>query len=68
MAVGSHNTIWFPDFLNNKLASFTTSGSVSEFAIPTSNSQTIEVAAGPGGTIWFTEFHANKIGEFNPKG
>src|SRR5260221_10967597 len=42
-------------------------GSITEFPIPTANSQPAGIAAGPGGNLWFTE-EAGKIGRISPSG
>ncbi len=47
----------------NNIARITTSGVISEFAIPTSGSQPIGIATGPDGNMWFTERAGNKIGQ-----
>jgi virginiamycin B lyase len=41
---------------------------ITEFHIPTANSQPFGVTAGPDGNIWFTELAANKIGQITPTG
>jgi streptogramin lyase len=43
-------------------------GAVTEFAIPTANSQSYAIAAGPDGNLWFAEVQANKIGRITPTG
>jgi hypothetical protein len=40
---------------------------VTEFWVPTSDSDPLEIAAGPGG-MWFTEHAANRIGLITPDG
>jgi hypothetical protein len=42
--------------------------SISEFTVPTANSEPRGITAGPDGNIWFTEAHANKIGRITPAG
>src|SRR4029077_9616449 len=46
----------------------TLDGTVSEFAVPTANSQPGSLAAGPDGNVWFTEQNGNKIGRMSPAG
>jgi len=43
-------------------------GSITEFAVPTSNSGLEGIAAGPDGNLWFTEYAGNKIGRITPGG
>ena len=44
------------------------SGSITEFVLPTGNSQPIGIAAGPDGNMWFTQQGANGIGRITPSG
>ncbi len=49
-----------------------TSGQITEFHIPTANSQPRGITAGPDGNLWFTEFQGtnvvNNIGRITTKG
>ena len=46
-----------------------TAAQVTEFTIPTANSQPLDGnVAGPDGNLWFTEFAGNKIGRITPAG
>jgi streptogramin lyase len=41
---------------------------ITEYSIPTSNSNPQGIVAGPDGNLWFTEGDANKIGRITPAG
>ena len=41
---------------------------ITEFVLPTGNSQPWTVAAGPDGNVWFTEFLGNNIGRITHAG
>jgi streptogramin lyase len=43
-------------------------GSITEFLVPTAQSNLDGIAAGPDGNLWFTEFDGNKIGRISPGG
>lgn len=43
------------------MAKVTTSGTFTEYTIPTINSQPIGIAAGPDGNLWLTEASGNKV-------
>src|SRR5258706_6094950 len=43
-------------------------GKVTEFGIPTNNSQPAGITLGPDGNLWFIEINANQIGKVTPKG
>ncbi len=49
-------------YSGNKIGKITTSGSITEYPIPTSSSYPIGITAGPDGNLWFTEGEGNKIG------
>ena len=42
--------------------------SITDFAIPTTNSQPSAITAGPDGALWFTESNSNKIGRDHDRG
>src|SRR5438067_405640 len=46
----------------------TTSGVITEFPIPTPDSDPYVLTAGPDGNLWFTESEANQIGRITPSG
>jgi len=50
----------------NKIAHITTAGVITEFSIPTANSQPVGITRGPDGNIWSTESAGNKIGYITP--
>jgi virginiamycin B lyase len=68
IAFGSDNALWFTETLANKIGRMTTGGSLTEFVIPTPESEPGDIVAGPDGALWFTEFAlgANKIGRIRP--
>lgn len=41
---------------------------VTEYAIPTANSDPLRITLGPDGNLWFTEFAVHKIGRITPAG
>jgi virginiamycin B lyase len=41
---------------------------VTEFPIPTANSNAFSITLGPDGNLWFTEVGGNKIGRITPAG
>ncbi|HEX9149352.1 MAG TPA: hypothetical protein VF958_09350, partial [Thermoanaerobaculia bacterium] len=73
-AAGSDGNLWFTENGNTNLAELgrigriTPAGVITEFPIPTPESQPIDIAAGPDGNLWFTESYANKIGRITPSG
>lgn len=59
--------IFFTDFNNNNIWRFNaTSGTFTQFPIPTVGSDPYDVAVDGNGIVWFTEFQANRIGRLDP--
>jgi hypothetical protein len=54
--------------LGNKIGRITTAGAITEFPIPTADSQPSGITAGPDGALWFTEAVGNKIGRITTSG
>jgi streptogramin lyase len=52
----------------NKLFKLTSSGTFSEFPIPTPNSDPMGIAAGPDGNIWLTDASTNQVVKVTPSG
>src|SRR5260370_2662944 len=58
ITLGPDGALWFTEFQANKSGRITTSGSITEFAIPPSSSGTTcpyRITTGPDMVIWFTE-------------
>jgi streptogramin lyase len=62
ITAGADGNLWFTEANGNQIGKITTSGVISEYAVPTSNSVPRGIASGPDGNIWFTEYAGNKIG------
>jgi streptogramin lyase len=52
----------------NGIGRITTAGVVTEFPVPTANSEPSAITAGPDGNLWFTEVTGNRIGRITPGG
>jgi virginiamycin B lyase len=69
---GSDGALWFTEYASNEIGRITTSGVVTEFAVPPC--QTCDdvgpwdIVAGPDGALWFTELDANRIGRITTAG
>ena len=70
ITTGPDGALWFTEENGtaNKIGRVTTSGSVTEFAIPTPSSQPNSITAAPDGALWFTEANGNKIGRVTTSG
>src|SRR5262249_44562520 len=43
----------------------TLDGAITEYTVPTANSDPFGIAAGPDGNVWFTEYDGNQIGQLS---
>jgi streptogramin lyase len=67
IAAGPDGAIWFTEGELDRIGRITTTGAVSEFALP-AGSAPIGIVAGPDGNLWFTESSGNKIGRITTLG
>jgi virginiamycin B lyase len=66
---GADGALWFTGAgSSNRIERMTTSGSVTNYPIPTSGSGPSGITKGPDGALWFNEvtIGANKIGRITP--
>src|SRR5437899_2764694 len=68
IAAGPDGNTWFVENNGNKVAKITSSGSITEYTIPTSSSGPFGICTGPDGNLWFTENSTNKIGKVTTSG
>jgi RHS repeat-associated protein len=69
VATGSDGDVWFAENGGNRIAKLApATDAVTEYPIPTSNSQPFGIAAGPDGNMWFSENNMNKIGKITTSG
>ncbi|MEP7353762.1 MAG: putative Ig domain-containing protein [Acidobacteriota bacterium] len=68
IVTGPDGALWFTESSGNKIGRLTTSGLLTEYPIPTSNSYPRGIASGPDGALWFVENSANKIGRISTAG
>jgi streptogramin lyase len=67
IAAGPDGAIWFTEGELDRIGRITTTGAVSEFALPAGSAPT-GIVTGPDGNLWFTETSANKVGRITPQG
>jgi streptogramin lyase len=68
IAPGSDGNVWFTEKYGNNIGRVTPAGIITEFPVPTAQSEPNDCALGSDGNIWFTEFVGNKIGRITPAG
>ena len=68
IVAGPDGAMWVALQNANKIARVTVDGAVTEYPIPTNNSQPFDIAVGSDGALWFTELAGNKIGRITTSG
>lgn len=59
--------IWFTERQGNRIGRLTPgSGAITEYVIPTANSQPAGITVTPDGNVWFVQRATNKIARFKP--
>jgi virginiamycin B lyase len=56
ITAGPDGNLWFTEYGGNKIGRITTAGVITEFPIPTDDSEPWGITSGPDGNLWFTEF------------
>ncbi len=56
ITVGPDLNIWFTEQFHNKIGRITLDGIITEFPVPTADSDPSYIVAGPDGNVWFTEY------------
>jgi hypothetical protein len=67
ITAGPDGNMWFTEPGLNRIGRITPRGRISQYPLPSADSQPAGIAAGPDGNLWFTESQANKIGRITPK-
>lgn len=67
IAAGPDGALWFTEPAADKIGRITTSGSITEFALPP-GTQPSAIVVGPDGALWFTERGASRIGRITTTG
>jgi virginiamycin B lyase len=78
ITAGPDGNLWFTaqgfDSLTGRydghdfIVKMSTSGVMTQFAIPTPNAKANNIVKGPDGNLWFCESNANRIGKITPSG
>ncbi|HTA93345.1 MAG TPA: hypothetical protein VK745_27395 [Polyangiaceae bacterium] len=68
ITTGPDGALWFTEGVGNRIGRITTAGVITEFPVPTPDSNPAFIALGADGNLWFTEFDANNIGRITPQG
>ena len=73
ITAGPDGALWFTEsacvrqpgprcIIGNKIGRITTTGSVTDFAVPTDGSGPHSITTGPDGALWFTEYYGSRVG------
>ncbi len=67
ITAGPDGNVWFTDFLPSKIGKITTSGTITEYALP-KESYPRGIVTGPDGNLWYADFVTSKIGKITTSG
>lgn len=73
ITTGPDGALWFTEascirqpgsrcIVGNKIGRITTTGLITEFAVPSDGSGPHSITTGPDGALWFTEYYGSRIG------
>ncbi|MDX6257368.1 MAG: virginiamycin lyase, partial [Frankiales bacterium] len=68
ITVGSDGKLWIAEAFINRIGRMTTSGTLTTFAVPTSDGRPWGMVTGPDGNVYYTEINGNKIGRITTSG
>jgi virginiamycin B lyase len=68
IANGPDGALWFTEGGGNAIGRITTSGTTTQFPLPSPSSNPAFITAGSDGALWFTEYSANRIGRITTAG
>jgi len=68
ITAGPDGALWFTDLDGDAIGRITTSGSITEYALPNPDSGPTGITAGPDGALWFTEAYGSRIGRITTAG
>jgi streptogramin lyase len=69
LVTGPDGDLWFGEFAADKIGRLDpTTGTITEFPVPTDNSIPFGITGGPDGNLWFAENNAGKFGVITTNG
>jgi streptogramin lyase len=68
MAPGPDGNLWFTEYGGNNIGRITPSGVVTEFPVPTRQSEPLGIAPGPDGNLWFADAARNRVWRITTSG
>jgi virginiamycin B lyase len=68
LTAGPDGNLWYTEYTDNKIGRLTTTGTLTEFPLPTAHSGPTGITTGPDGNLWFTEATGQKLGRITPSG
>jgi streptogramin lyase len=68
ITAGSDGNMWFTEYGANKIGRITPAGAITEFTLPTADSQPSCITQGPDGALWFGEAGHAAVGRITTAG
>ena len=56
---GPDGNMWFTDWFTDSVGKITPTGTVTEYALPTSNEEPTDIVTGPDGNMWYASTHGH---------
>ena len=68
IVAGPDGNLWFTELNGNKIGRITPAGAITEFPLPTPDSNPVVITPGPDGNLWFAEINAGKVARITTSG
>ena len=68
ITTGADDNLWVTEASGNKVAKLDTSGSYTEYPLPTTASEPRAITAGPDGNVWVVEMSGDNVAKVTPDG
>ncbi len=68
IVAGPDDALWFTEGMGNAIGRIDSAGQITEYPLPTPNSNPIGIELGPDGALWFIERLGNRVGRITTDG
>lgn len=68
ITTGPDGNLWFTEFDRNQIGRITPGGTITEFTLPTPDSEPSDITSGPDGNLWFVEENLGVVGRITITG
>lgn len=68
ITTGPDGALWFAEYVGGRVGRITTTGAVTEYAIPSADAHGSSITTGPDGALWFAEGCSDRVGRITTTG